>query len=182
MRDAERPGRRYHAERGNDRRFDLRSAFDLLLVFLRKQPRHRQSRLGCRLNGGLAQWAERHGCRESRPPPWMADGGGPTERDWSEGTRRSRAKPRARHFCLLLVLFKSKSPKAKQSAPRQTLLTLPEPKSVPELPAQPRRHAAGIGLLPRTAWRGRPSPAVIPAVIGTLAVESAWHIIQHMHA
>ncbi|RJX78127.1 hypothetical protein D3M70_17350 [Pseudomonas sp. LS-2] len=32
------------------------------------------------------EWAERHGCRESRPPPWMADGGGPTERRRSEGT------------------------------------------------------------------------------------------------
>jgi hypothetical protein len=31
------------------------------------------------------EWAERHGCRESRPPPWMADGGGPTERRRSEG-------------------------------------------------------------------------------------------------
>ena len=67
----------------------------LLVIFIRKNPKHRQSRLGCRLNAGLAQWAERHGCRESRPPPWMADGGGPTEQDRSEGTRRSRAQPGA---------------------------------------------------------------------------------------
>jgi hypothetical protein len=62
------------------------SAFDSLLIFIRKKPIHRQTRLGCRLNAGLVEWAERHGCRESRPPPWMADGGGPTERDRSEGT------------------------------------------------------------------------------------------------
>jgi len=35
--------------------------------------------------GGSAQWAPRQGCRGSRPRPWMADGGGPTEQDRSEG-------------------------------------------------------------------------------------------------
>jgi hypothetical protein len=58
----------------------------LILIFIPSQLRHRQSRLGCRLNAGLAQWAEPHGCGESCPPPWMADGSGPTERDRSEGT------------------------------------------------------------------------------------------------
>jgi hypothetical protein len=58
--------------------------------------RHHKSRLGCRLNAGGVEWAERHGCRESRPPPWMADGGGPTERRRSEGTRGTRAQPGAR--------------------------------------------------------------------------------------
>src|SRR5471030_1009174 len=38
-----------------------------------------------RPSGGSAQWATRHGCRISRPRPWMADGGGPTEQDRSEG-------------------------------------------------------------------------------------------------
>ncbi len=38
-----------------------------------------------RPSGGSAQWATRHGCRVSRPRPWMADGGGPTEQDRSEG-------------------------------------------------------------------------------------------------
>jgi hypothetical protein len=38
-----------------------------------------------RPNAGSAQWATRHGCRVSRPRPWMADGGGPTEQDRSEG-------------------------------------------------------------------------------------------------
>ena len=69
---------------------------DLDLDLRTQQCRHHQSRLGCRLNAGGVEWAERHGCRESRPPPWMADGGGPTERRRSEGTRRSRAQPGAR--------------------------------------------------------------------------------------
>jgi hypothetical protein len=38
-----------------------------------------------RPNAGVAQWASRHGCRDSRPRPWMADGGGPTEQCRSEG-------------------------------------------------------------------------------------------------
>ncbi|PNB71335.1 hypothetical protein C1X64_25325 [Pseudomonas sp. GW456-E7] len=29
-----------------------------------------------RPSAGSAQWATRHGCRVSRPRPWMADGGG----------------------------------------------------------------------------------------------------------
>jgi hypothetical protein len=65
--------------------FAFASACDPLLIFIHSQSIHCQSRLGCRLNAGFAQWAERHGCRESRPPPWMADGGGPTEQDRSEG-------------------------------------------------------------------------------------------------
>jgi hypothetical protein len=73
---------------------ELRSL--LILLLSARYPRRHRSRLGCRLNAGGAQWAERHGCRESRPPPWMADGGGPTERRRSEGTRRSRAQPGAR--------------------------------------------------------------------------------------
>ena len=39
-----------------------------------------------RLRSGSAQWATRHGCRVSRARPWMADRGGPTEQDRSEGT------------------------------------------------------------------------------------------------
>ncbi|AWM92692.1 hypothetical protein DJ564_18685 [Pseudomonas sp. 31-12] len=37
-----------------------------------------------RPSAGSAQWAPRPGCRGSRPRPWMADGGGPTEQDRSE--------------------------------------------------------------------------------------------------
>ncbi len=38
-----------------------------------------------RPSGGSAQWATRHGCRVSRARPGMADRGGPTEQDRSEG-------------------------------------------------------------------------------------------------
>jgi hypothetical protein len=78
--------------------FLLCSALALLcpaLLLSARRLRQHKTRLGCRLNAGGAQWAERHGCRESRPPPWMADGGGPTERRRSEGTRGTRAKPGA---------------------------------------------------------------------------------------
>jgi hypothetical protein len=78
------------------------SAVALLLLFIRKRSRHRKTRLGCRLNAGLVEWAERHGCRESRPPPWMADGGGPTERDRSEGTLTKEGPNREQ---ALLVTF-----------------------------------------------------------------------------
>ena len=73
---------------------------------VRGSHRRHQSRLGCRLNAGDVEWAERHGCRESRPPPWMAVGGGPTERRRSEGTRGTRAKPGAGPFWLLFWLLK----------------------------------------------------------------------------
>jgi hypothetical protein len=57
----------------------------LILLLSARQSRRHKSRLGCRLNAGVVEWVERHGCRESRPPPWMADGGVPTERRRSEG-------------------------------------------------------------------------------------------------
>jgi hypothetical protein len=63
-----------------------REAFDLLLLFKHITSSHRQSRLGCRLNAGLAQWAEPHGCGESAVRTWMSVRRGPTERDRSEGT------------------------------------------------------------------------------------------------
>jgi hypothetical protein len=50
----------------------------LQLLILMHRPIERPS-------AGSAQWATRHGCRVSRPRPWMADGGGPTEKDRSEG-------------------------------------------------------------------------------------------------
>ncbi len=64
-----------------------------LLIFIPQQARHHKMRLGCRLNAGGAQWAERHGCRESAVRTWMSVRRGPTERRRSEGTRRSRAQP-----------------------------------------------------------------------------------------
>jgi hypothetical protein len=96
-----------------------------LLIFIRKRLKHHTSRLGCRLNGGFAEWAERHGCRESRPPPWMADGGGPTELDRSEGTPTKEGPNREQALLVTFGwsgsrLFKSNSPKAKCSAVRQS--------------------------------------------------------------
>ena len=109
-----------------------RSAFDLLLIFIRKRLKHRQSRLGCRPNADDAEWAERHGCRESAARTWMSVRRGPTELRRSEGTRRRRAKPGASTFGYLgmvrLSTFPSNSPKAKQSAPRRTLLIFTFPR------------------------------------------------------
>ncbi len=89
----------------------------LLLIFIHKRLSHRQLRLGCRLNGGFAQWAEPHGCGESAVRAWMPVRRGPTERDRSEGTRRSRAQPGASTLGYLgmvrLSTFPSNSPKAK---------------------------------------------------------------------
>jgi hypothetical protein len=98
-----------------------REAFDLLLIFVRKTSRHRQTRLGCRLNGGLVEWAEPHGCGESCPPPWMADGSGPTERGRSEGTPTKEGPNREQALLVTFSAFKSNSPKAKPEAVRPKL-------------------------------------------------------------
>ncbi len=132
--DAERHGMHAHAERGNDQADPTyargllvgpASAGKLLiLIFIRKKLRRHPSRLGCRLNAGFAQWAEPHGCGESRPPPWMADGGGPTEQDRSEGTLTKEGPNQEQAPLVTWGAFPSNSPKAKKSAVRQTLLIL----------------------------------------------------------
>jgi hypothetical protein len=58
----------------------------VILLLSARQFRRYKSRLGCRLNAGVAQWAERHGCRESAARTWMCVQRGPTERRRSEGT------------------------------------------------------------------------------------------------
>jgi hypothetical protein len=55
-------------------------------IFTHKRFSRCKTRLGCRLNAGLAQWAEPHGCGESAVRTWMSVRRGPTERDRSEGT------------------------------------------------------------------------------------------------
>jgi hypothetical protein len=50
--------------------------------------------------------AERQGCRESRPPPWMADGGGPTERRRSEGTTTKESPNQEPGHLVTWCLFK----------------------------------------------------------------------------
>jgi hypothetical protein len=57
-----------------------------------------------RPSGGSAQWATRHGCRVSRPRPWMADGGGPTEQDRSEGMPSHSEAPNVRGKSPLVTL------------------------------------------------------------------------------
>jgi hypothetical protein len=73
------------------------------LLFIRRRFKHRETRLGGRLNAGLAQWAEPHGCGESAVRTWMSVRRRPTEWDRSEGTRRRRAQPGAKRFWLLLA-------------------------------------------------------------------------------
>ena len=65
-----------------------------------------------RPSGGSAQWATRHGCRVSRSRPWMADGGGPTEQDRSEGMPSISEAPneRGKSALVTFALFESDSP------------------------------------------------------------------------
>jgi hypothetical protein len=74
----------------------LCSLLILILLLSARQSRRHKSRLGCRLNAGVVEWAERHGCRESAVRTWMSVRRGPTERRRSEGTRGTRAQPGAR--------------------------------------------------------------------------------------
>jgi hypothetical protein len=85
----------------------------LLLIFIPRTFRHHKTRLGCRLNAGGVEWVERHGCRESRPRPWMADGGGPTERRRSEGTS-TKSRPNREPQPLGFLGSSSNSPEAKR--------------------------------------------------------------------
>ncbi len=74
----------------------------LQLLILMHRPLERPS-------GGSAQWATRHGCRVSRARPWMADRGGPTEQDRSEGMPSLGEAPndRGRSALVTLALFQS---------------------------------------------------------------------------
>ena len=102
-----------------------REALDLLLIFIRKRLKHRQSRLWCRLNAGLAQWAEPHGCGESAVRAWMPVRRGPTERDRSEGTLRNEGPNQEQAPLVTWGAFPSNSPKAKPEAVRPTIAAAP---------------------------------------------------------
>ena len=54
--------------------------------FVARPVRHRRIAPFRRPNAGGVEGVERHGCRESRVGPWMAQRGGPLERHWREGT------------------------------------------------------------------------------------------------
>ncbi len=69
----------------------------LQLLILMHRPLERPS-------GGSAQWATRQGCRVSRPRPWMAGGGGPTEQDRSEGMPSHSEAPNERGKRALVTL------------------------------------------------------------------------------
>jgi hypothetical protein len=76
----------------------------LQLLMLTHRPLERPS-------GGSAQWATRHGCRVSRARPWMADRGGPTEQDRSEGMPSLGEAPndRGKSALVTFALFESDS-------------------------------------------------------------------------
>jgi hypothetical protein len=90
--------------------FDL----DLLLIFIRKKPKHHKSRLGCRPNADDAQWAEPHGCGESAVRTWMSVRRGPTERRRSEGIPTKEGPSQEQAPLVTWGAFPSNSPKAKQ--------------------------------------------------------------------
>jgi len=135
LRDAERPGRYSHAERGNDQSRSVPSdVFPakagptkstrclvgpasagklLILIFMHSQPRRQQSRLGCRPNADDAEWAEPHGCGESAVRTWMSVRRGPTERRRSEGTPRYEGPNQEQAPLVTWGAFPSNSPKAK---------------------------------------------------------------------
>ena len=103
---------------------DLDLLLILILIFMHSQPRRQQSRLGCRPNADDAEWAEPHGCGESAARTWMSVRRGPTERRRSEGTLRNEGPSQEQAPLVTWGAFPSNSPKAKQSAPRQTPLIL----------------------------------------------------------
>ncbi|TDV56889.1 hypothetical protein EC919_102261 [Pseudomonas graminis] len=85
----------------------------LLLIFIHKRLSHRQSRLGCRLNVGSAEWAEPHGCGERAVGTWMSVRRGPTERDRSEGIPTKEEPNQEQAPLVTWGAFPSNSPKAK---------------------------------------------------------------------
>jgi hypothetical protein len=88
------------------------------LILIPRTSRHHKTRLGCRLNAGDAEWAERHGCRESAARTWMSVRRGPTERRRSEGTStQSRPNQEQGAFGYFWRLFKSDSPRGEKVNP-----------------------------------------------------------------
>ena len=85
----------------------------VLLIFIRKKPRHHKTRLGCGLNAADAEWAERHGCRESAVRTWMSVRRGPTEHRRSEGTLTKEGPNQEQAPLVTWGAFPSNSPKAK---------------------------------------------------------------------
>ncbi|OQR36941.1 hypothetical protein BWR59_04565 [Pseudomonas sp. Bc-h] len=78
----------------------------LILLLSARQIRRHTSRLGCRLNAGGVEWAERHGCRESAARTWMSFRRGPTERRRSEGIPTKEEPNQEQGHLVTWCLFK----------------------------------------------------------------------------
>jgi len=98
--------RRLPQELGQDRQLCSLLILILILLLSARYPRRHRSRLGCRPNAGVAQWAERHGCRESAARTWMSVRRGPTERRRSEGTSTKSRPNREPGHLVTWCLFK----------------------------------------------------------------------------
>jgi hypothetical protein len=156
-------------------------------MLLPRNPRHCQSRLGCRLNAGFAQWAEPHGCGESCPPPWMADGSGPTERGRSEGTP-TKEGPNQEQAPLVtwgwcdFRLFQVTRRRRNKSAVRQTLLILNlnlKPKQ--KAPASLETRAFASALFKHSYIKPRP-PALSRCLLWPSPARRAHPQPPHHHA
>ena len=89
-----------------------------------------------RPSAGSAQWAPRQGCRGSRPRPWMADGGGPTEQDRSEGMPSLSEAPNVRGAgAWLLGASPSDPPSGRNLKP-----PLPQKRIYPQSQSQSQPH------------------------------------------
>ena len=137
-------------------------AFDFAL--LHEWSSHHKTRLGCRLNAGGAEWAERHGCRESRPRPWMADGGGPMKRRRSEGTTTKESPNLEQAPLVTWGAFPSNSPKAKQFGPQAEPISATaiieyslQPSSLLRIDAKANPPYSPTGLNTTTANGGKSS-------------------------
>ena len=71
----------------------------------------------------------------------------------------------------------SSSPPTKKRRSRDRRFSL-----LPELLAQSRRYAVDVGFFPRAVGADRAAPAVVPAVVGALAVEGVGLVVEHVHA
>jgi hypothetical protein len=107
--------RRLPQELGQDRQLCSLLILILILLLSARYPRRHRSRLGCRLNAGDVEWAERHGCRESAVRTWMSVRRGPTERRRSEGIPTKEEPNQEQAPLVTWGAFPSNSPKAKQA-------------------------------------------------------------------
>ncbi|EUB74367.1 hypothetical protein PMI27_000543 [Pseudomonas sp. GM41(2012)] len=106
--------------------------------------------LSQRPSAGSAQWAPRQGCRGSRPRPWMADGGGPTEQCRSEGMPSLSEAPNggAKRFASFWASAKGSRCKS-ETASRHHRSNGYVPHPVKPSDPSPQTHAADPQSTPR---------------------------------